>query len=47
MRDNPGLEATVEITEGICQELRRNRTEIISHWLWTINSVGAQERLQI
>lgn len=42
MRDNPGLEARVEITEGICQELRRNRNEIISHWSWTANSVGAR-----
>lgn len=39
VRDNPGLEARVEITEGICQGLRRNRDEIISHWSRTANSV--------
>lgn len=42
MRDDPGLEARVEITEGICQELKRNRNEIVSHWLWTVNSIGAR-----
>lgn len=42
VRDNPRLEARVEITEGICQGLRRNRDEITSHWSWTANSVRAR-----
>lgn len=32
VRDNPGLEARVEITGGMCEEWRKNRNEITNHW---------------